>query len=120
MLLFCLGQKGGKKSRAHQFPKHIWSVFVKWLSSNLHAFVCMCVCLSQIHFVDDAVTAAGILDVCQSLSKQKEETIYHLLSSNMHIHKGIHSSKSCRLLPPLFAHVWPWWAVWTLVGTESV
>lgn len=41
-----IGEGGEKKipPRVEQFPKHIWSVFLKWLSSNLClcAFVCVC------------------------------------------------------------------------------
>lgn len=49
LLFVCLGQKGKKKKifppGAEQFPKHIWSVFLKWLSSNLCACVCVYVCV---------------------------------------------------------------------------
>lgn len=41
--------------------------------------MCICVCLPLIHFVDDAVTAVGILDAYQSLSRLKTETIYLFL-----------------------------------------
>lgn len=111
----CQGQKGGKKSQADQFPKHICSVFLKWLSTNLYAFVCVCVHVTDTFYRWCCHCCWYLGCVPESL-----QTIYHLLSSNMHIHKGTHSSKSCRLLPPLFARVWPWCAVWTLVGTESV
>ena len=57
---FCLffwdkKKKKKKKKRkifppgAEQFPKHIWSVFLKWLSSNLCACVRMCVCVCVCH-----------------------------------------------------------------------
>lgn len=50
LLLVCLlGTKtGGEKKKippwVEQFPKHIWSVFLKWLSSNLCAF-CVYLCV---------------------------------------------------------------------------
>lgn len=76
-LFVCLFVTKGEKvifsPGAEQFPKHIWNVFLKWLSSN------MCVCVPQLHFVDDAVTAAGILDTYQNLSRQKKGTIYLFL-----------------------------------------
>lgn len=61
------------------------------------------------HFVDDAVTALGILDAFQSLPRQKRGgTIYLFLrqtNTNIHIHIHIHththSFKSCSFLPPL-------------------
>ena len=53
-------------------------------------WLCLCVWLPQLHFVDDAVTAVGILDASQSLSRQKQGTIYLLLRQT-HTHKYTHT-----------------------------
>lgn len=104
--LFVWDKKEKKKKfppRVEQFPKHIWSVFLKWLSSNLCAFVCICVCLPQTHFVDDAV---GILDAYQSLSRQKTETIYLFLrQACTHKCKHTHTHSSMSYSLPLLSCV---------------
>lgn len=83
-----------KRDVLSQFPKHI-RVVVSSGSAALCVCVC-CVCLSQktVHYVDDAVTAVGILDEHWNIKSHWEKDV--------HTHTNTHT----RLLPL----VWPWWA----------
>lgn len=91
-LFVCLWKKKEKEifsPGAEQFPKHIWSVFLKWLAPICE---CVFVCVAQLQFVDDAVTAAGILDAFRSLSRKRRGTIYlFLIASLTQIRPSTHS-----------------------------
>lgn len=131
--LFGTKQKKRKKKKifppgAEQFPKHIWSVFLKWLSSNLCACVrmcvCVCVCHSYILLMMLSLLLASWMRTRVSPGKRRRRYISSCVRrtrARTQTHTPTHTHSSCsHLLPPLFSHVWPWWAVWALVGTESV
>lgn len=89
-LFVCLSLKEREEifsPRVKQFPKHI-QIVVSSGSAAICVFVCVYVCvfLSQkmVHYVDDAVTAVGILDEHPNLKSHQDQNAYRHVNTYMH------------------------------------